>query len=166
MILANTQGTKMNLFRRASSPRQRETPTAPFPWSNSLKKVKYFLATFHYGWHTHGKFEIMLILLLWTSSQSNNLHFLKRYKLWGCFSCFSMGAREPWQRKGSTRLWAANSGQQTYLRRKLRWTNCVPFTNENPTLVFLFQKGRCMSPMVFLPKTSLWMAAFRKMISS
>lgn len=120
----------MNLFRRALSPGQRETPMAPFPWSNSLKKVKYFLATFHYGWHTHGKFEIMLILLLWKSFQSNSLDFLKWYKLWGCFSCFFMGAREPWQRKGQL-----DSEQLTQVSRHI-WGEI----SDEPTVFLLLMR--------------------------
>lgn len=40
------------------------------------------------------------------------------------------------------------------------------FTHRNPTLGFPFQKGRFRSPMVCFPKTYLWMAALRKIISS
>lgn len=53
----------MNPFRRSLEPGAVETPMAPFSQSGSLMEIRYFSATFHYGWHTHGKFEIMLILL-------------------------------------------------------------------------------------------------------
>lgn len=54
----------MNLFKRALELGQWEIPMALFPQSGSLMEMKYFSAAFHYGWRTHGKFEIMLILPL------------------------------------------------------------------------------------------------------
>lgn len=63
MILANAQEMKMNLSRRAWEPGAVGNTHGSISPKWFFDGKKYFLATFHYGWHTHGKFEIMWILL-------------------------------------------------------------------------------------------------------